>query len=244
MAGEDEGHAALGVLPAQEFADALLGGRVQAYRWLVEEDYVGLVEHRGDELHPHALAEREGAHGRAEEMFDLEGLGEAGEAPTIPVLRDAVDRLVEEEGVARGEVPPELALLAHHEGHAREEGLGPIARPLAQDPELARAGPHDPREQLHQGGLARSVGPDDAEHLAAAQLEVEVYQGGEGLDALVKKGTETTGKAFGLDRLLVGPREFGGEEYACVVHVASREPELGSPRESPERCRDCAAVKP
>src|SRR5512133_2444400 len=67
----------------------------------------------------------------------------------------------------------------------------PVSSPLkpAPDGHLAGVGGEDPRQHLEQGRLARPVGPDQADGLAAVDLEVDVAQGPEllGLRAAVQQ---------------------------------------------------------
>ncbi len=73
---QHHGHAALAVDLDEELAHALLGDDVEADRRLVEEEDLGVVQHRGDELAADALAERELAHRRLQERVELEQLAE------------------------------------------------------------------------------------------------------------------------------------------------------------------------
>jgi len=65
---------ALAVLE-KEVADGALRGEIQADRGLIEEDDLGLVEERGDQLQLHALAEAESAHLHVQVLLHIEHLG-------------------------------------------------------------------------------------------------------------------------------------------------------------------------
>jgi hypothetical protein len=51
--------------------------------------------------------------------------------------------------------------------------LRDVGRPAAEDERLARGGKDEPQQELHRGRLAGPVGPEQAEDLAPADLEVE-----------------------------------------------------------------------
>src|SRR3954454_5002445 len=104
--------AALGDELADELAHAILHGDVEADRRLVEVEDLRVVEERRREVGAHALAEREAARYRREDLLQLEQLREAGHSLAIHVLRDVEDVAQERERLAHGAVPPELRALA------------------------------------------------------------------------------------------------------------------------------------
>ena len=56
--------------------DVVLGDHVQADRRLVEEQHLGRVQQRGDQFHLHPLAQRQLADRLAEQVADVEQLGQ------------------------------------------------------------------------------------------------------------------------------------------------------------------------
>jgi hypothetical protein len=81
------------------------------------------VEQGGDELHLHALAEGELADHDVELFADVEEVDELVEGGLELVLRQAVDGAEEMERLAGGQIPPELVLLAEHEGEEAAVGV-------------------------------------------------------------------------------------------------------------------------
>ena len=61
---------------AQEVADAVLGHHVQPDGRLVQVEDLRIVQQRGRQVAAHALAERELAHGRAQERVEVEQVAE------------------------------------------------------------------------------------------------------------------------------------------------------------------------
>jgi hypothetical protein len=139
-----------------------------------------------------------------------DGLRQA-DAPLV-ALAERLDALVHHaaqvHGLRRGlDAPPRLR--AVEAAHARHEGqeavrrhvgiagralrqvadlaLG-LARPardvVAADRDAARGRHEEARDHLHGRRLARAVGPEEAEHLAAAHREAHVVDGREGAEAL------------------------------------------------------------
>src|ERR687888_132363 len=81
---QQHGDAALAVDLDEEVADALLRDDVEADRRLVEEEELGLVQHRRGQLAPDPLAERQLAHRRVQERIELEHLAETRERRPMP----------------------------------------------------------------------------------------------------------------------------------------------------------------
>ena len=78
------------------------------------------------------------------------------------------------ESLSRIEKPVEVALF----GQVADAGLGgDIARRLAEDRDVALSRVQQAQEQLDGGRFARAVGPEEAEHFAAADLKIDVVHG-------------------------------------------------------------------
>ena len=149
------------------------GDRVEPGERLVEHEHVGVVHQRRGELHALLVAEAEPLH----------LVGEAGGHPEAvrPPLGGPA-RGGRGEAVQLGEVAQLLA-----DGHPRVQAalLGHVADPAAPpgvdgaavEPDLAGVGGQDPQDDAHRRGLARAVGPDEAEELAGPDGEGHVRQG-------------------------------------------------------------------
>src|SRR6185312_10507600 len=174
VAGEQDGDAVDAVVFAQELADGLLRDDVEADRRLVEKEHPRPVEEGGDQLHLHALAEGELAHHHVELVADPEQFDQLLEGPPVVGGREAVDRAEEGEGLAGGQVPPELVLLAQDQGEDPPVGVFAPARIEARDPCLAAGGLNQPRQHFQGGGLAGAVGAEEADELPLGDGEADV----------------------------------------------------------------------
>src|ERR1700731_2640501 len=78
-------------------------------------------------------------------------------------------------------------MLEHHaKTLPRDLVRGKAGHVFAQKNDIARGRAFDAHDRLHRGRLAGTVGADQAEDLAGAQIEVEVLDGGEPAEALGK----------------------------------------------------------
>src|ERR1700724_3124644 len=76
-------------------------------------------------------------------------------------------------------------MLKHHaEALARDLVRGKAGDVFALENDIARGRAFDAHDRLHRGRLAGTVGADQTEYLAGAQIEVEVLDGGEATEAL------------------------------------------------------------
>ena len=80
--------------------------------------------------------------------------------------RDAVDAGVELEGFARGQVPPELVLLAQQQRELAAVAVVAFPGHVAQHARRAARGVEQPGEHLQGGGLARAVRAEEADQFA------------------------------------------------------------------------------
>ena len=86
---------------------------------------------------------------------------------------DAVDRAVEFQRLARGQVPPERVFLAHEQ---RELPLHLVLALPGREAEHARApggGVEQAGEHLEHGGFARAVRPEEADEFALVDAEAD-----------------------------------------------------------------------
>mmetsp|Transcript_18894 Transcript_18894/g.55446 ORF Transcript_18894/g.55446 Transcript_18894/m.55446 type:complete len:263 (+) Transcript_18894:1213-2001(+) len=153
-----------------------LGLRVQARGGLVEEDHRG-VAHEGDaERHAALLPPGERRNARAHLEAQPHGLGRRLRRGALVPRGHALEAAVEEhvlENRERGPEDVELRAHAHlavDEVHLREDVVARHGR-------AARGGSEEPGEHRDGGGLARAVGPQEAEALAFVDLQREVVDG-------------------------------------------------------------------
>src|SRR4051812_20422873 len=123
---EHHGGAALGDERADEVPDAVLHRDVEPDRRLVEVEDLRVVQQRGGQVGTHALAEREAARDRGEDLLQLEELREVGNPLAIDVLGDIEDVAQEGQRLAHGDVPPELRALAEDDADVARV-LDPLA---------------------------------------------------------------------------------------------------------------------
>ena len=161
----------------EELLDVVLGDDVEADRGLVEEQHFGRVEQGGDELHLHPLAERELADRLVEQLRDAQQVDELVLLALKRVGLDAVDLLVQAERFGSGQVPPELVLLAHHEGEAAAVGVVALPGHVAEDAGLAGGGIDDAGEQLERRGFAGAVGAEEGDKFAGVDIEIDAADG-------------------------------------------------------------------
>ncbi len=159
MAGEDDRGFFFLVVILEELADLLLREDVQPDGRLVQEDQARLVDQRGDQLHLHALAQREAAHLHVEQVLHIQQLGQLGQRGLVGLVVDLVDALVQVQRLIGRQVPPQLVLLAHDDGELHLEGFLALPGGEAEHAGLPAAGVQDAREHLERGGLAGAVGP-------------------------------------------------------------------------------------
>ena len=106
---------------------------VEADRRLVEEQHLGRVEQGGDQLHLHPLAERQLADRLVEQLAARPSRSTSSSCVLLELRRvDAVDLLMQAERLLRGQVPPELVLLPHHQGEAAAIGVLALPGDVAQ----------------------------------------------------------------------------------------------------------------
>ncbi len=90
---------------------------------------------------------------------------------------DAVNLLVQAERLLRGQVPPELVLLPHHQGEAAAIGVFAPPGHIAHHPGRAARGIDHAREQFERGGFAGAVGPEKGDELAGLDRQVDAAHG-------------------------------------------------------------------
>ena len=115
---------------------------------------------------------------------------------------DAIDLLVQAERLGGGQVPPELVLLAHHQGEAAAIGVFAPPGHEAHHPGRAAGGRDHAGEQLQRGGLAGPVGAQEGHELALLDPQIDA--------------------ADRLDRAILAaeqPADGGGKPFLLLVNA-------------------------
>lgn len=114
----------------------------------------------------------------------------------------------------------EPRLVAEQLGQVADAGAGGrVAGGLAEQHHLAGVGPHQPEQHLDDGGLARAVGPEQPDDLAAADLQADPVHGGAPAVALAQAGAPGGGR-----RREVGDQLRRGPERRVAGRGAQRSP--------------------
>ena len=189
---EDEAHHVFG----------LLG--VHARGGLVEEEQHGVERQRPGQLHALLQAVGQRADDLVANILKLQEIDDLaldrGAVGLLLARRPAVVETARQHAGAQMHVAADLHVVEH--AHAAEERdvlegagdpeLGPLvrsaaplmSRPSNEDPPAG--GRVDPADAVEDAGLARAVGADDGEELAALDLEAHPGQGGHAAEAQVQ----------------------------------------------------------
>ena len=156
-----------------ERPDASLHRDVEAQRGLVEEHDLRAMEESRGELDLHPLTERQLAHRLVDERLQLEELDEPIEPRLEVRVGDPVNLLEHEERVRRWDIPHELCAIPHEQRDPPKERVLASPRREVEDPSVSAGRIEQAGEHLQGRGLARSVRPEEADDLAARDLEVD-----------------------------------------------------------------------
>ena len=148
--------------------------RIQAHRGLVEDQQLRLPQQGLGDAHPLALAAGEGADFGPRLLLQVHLLdGPPDGGPAVPQALQG-PHVVQELGhgqlVIQAEVLGQIA-------QAGLEGPLPAEQGLPVHPDGAPGGQQTRHQQLHQGGLARPVGAQQAHQAGAVQLQVHALEG-------------------------------------------------------------------
>src|SRR5690606_37176921 len=183
VVGAQHDRAALGGDAAQQLPHLVARLDVEAERGLVQHDYVGVGEQRhGDgelllhpagELRDHLIALRD----------EAQALEELAGAPPDLARRAAAVTAEVDEVLEDRQAPVEVAVPLQHGGDV-PDGLEPLGPGVVTgDADAARAGVHEAACHLYRRGLARAVRAQEAQNLAAGDLEAHAVHGGDELAA-------------------------------------------------------------
>ncbi|MNH09068.1 hypothetical protein D3C79_685110 [compost metagenome] len=173
VGGEENGHALLAGQLYQQAPEVVAGGRVDAGGRFVEDQDFRAMQNR--HCQRQALAQTKGQGARRL-------VGDSGEVEALDQLIDALGALgfgqVEQAGM-QGQVLPgaELAIqreTLRHEADPLACGQVAGVHRATQQAGAALAGRHQAGEHFHGGGLAATVGTQEAEDLPAANGETDL----------------------------------------------------------------------
>ena len=164
---------------ANDLEQLLADARVEPDRRLVEKEDARRRDERAGELEPTPLTAAVAAHGPIDERRDAERVRQFGDACLRRARLDLPQARVDLEVTAPGKRAVDDRLLEHDAADATG------GQRLAHDVEAADArGPAGRQDRGRQDAdgrrLARAVRPEQPEHLAGADLEIDP---GDGLDA-------------------------------------------------------------
>jgi hypothetical protein len=168
VAGEDDRHP--GARPfAQDLAEDVDADGVEAGERLVEHEELGVVDERRAELRPLLVAERQRL--RA-------AVGDVGEPEAVEPPRRRGARRFRAEPVQAGEVhelvgDPHLRVQPALLGHVAEPRAGRGVERPALPAHGVLVGLEHAEDDPHRRGLARAVGPDEAEQLTRTDVEAQ-----------------------------------------------------------------------
>jgi hypothetical protein len=149
------------------------GGRVEVRERLVQQEQLGVVEHRprgGDALHHPAGQDGDRLIGAARHPDGVEHLLD-------PLERHVVQPGVEAQVLPRRQIAVEQRLVAEQPDPSAHRPRLPGQLP-AQDARGPRVGAQQPGEDAQEGGLARAVGPEHDEGRAGRDGQRDVAEGG------------------------------------------------------------------
>ena len=147
--------------------------------------------------------------GPAQQACDVEHLGQAvaGLLELLPL--DVIDMLVQPERLGGRQVPPELVLLAHHQGKAAAVGVFAFPGHVAHHRRRAAGGREHAGEQFQRGRLARPVGPQKGDELARLDGQIDAADGLDGLEIAMKKSANRGPQSLLFLEDAVRFRQFG-----------------------------------
>ena len=169
--GQDQRDAAL-LEPEQPVPHHVPGLRVKPGGGLVEDQDLRLVDERAGDRQAALQAAGQRVDlvpGPVRELDEIEQ--RVGPLPDEPAGQAEVPA-VDEQVLADGQLDVEGVLLRDHAEPGPDRG--PVAdRVAAEDGQLAAGRRRDAADHPHRGGLARPVRPEEAERLAAVQVEID-----------------------------------------------------------------------
>ncbi len=153
---------------------------------------------------------------------------------SIVALRDVIDAAQKLEGFDGRDVPPQLRALAEDDADGFYVGgaLAPGHETVRQN--FARGRHEDAGEHFDGGGFAGAVRADVADHFAAADFKIYVFDGFDGLVFAMKKIREAAEDAFAPSETAVVlgetvDRDEGSVRHESAILARGREKTGGEP---------------
>ena len=171
VVGDQHADAAL-LQPGHDLLDVPDRDRIDAGEGLVEQEVAGTGHERPRDLEPPPLTARQGVGLVLGEPGQVE-LGEQLPEPRHPLLMREVERLQDREQVLLdGELAEHRGLL-RQVAHAETAALvhRQLGHVLALQEDAPAVGAQEAHDHVERGGLARAVGPEEADHLPRVDVE-------------------------------------------------------------------------
>ena len=180
--GVDDGEA-LAVEALEVFEDGVARMRIDADGGLVAEEKFRAMEEGGGEIEAAGHAAGEIFHGLAAAIGELHGFEGGVDAGAEIGAAEAVELAEDAEVLIGGEFGVERDVLRDETEREARGGVGGGER-LAVERERAGVGRAEAADERHRGGLAGAVGAEQAEELAAGDVERHAVERGERAEAL------------------------------------------------------------
>ena len=172
----DEDRFAVGGQLANHLAQLDACPRIEAVGRLIENQHAGIVDHRPAQAEPLPHAFREAADRLGRQLVEprkahrvLDGLMALAAGQAVRAGEEVEILVAIDVGIG--------AEIVGHEAEAAADAIGIVDAREAIDERVASGRQIERRQNSHAGRLARAVGADVAEHLAAADLERHVLHG-------------------------------------------------------------------
>ncbi len=181
VGGEQDRLAAVAEVP-DVAPDRRAGMHVDPERGLIQDDDLGVVQQRAGNRQPPFHAAGEGLHPGVRAVGQADQPQQPRDAVRLLAGRDPVQVSVKGHVGLRRELVVQRGFLGH--GAQQLPDLAPGAPGFHLHPEdrdRPRCRRDETADHVDRGGLARPVGPEQPEHLAAGYVEVELAHRGEQL---------------------------------------------------------------
>ena len=203
MGGDEDGHAVAAGEVGEVVPEAVAGGGVDAGGGFVEDQHLGAMEAGGGELQALAQAERERGGGGSRVVLEAEAGEALGEPRRDLRFGHAIEAGVEAQVLDDRQFLPQREALGHVADAGADRDVVGVDR-AAEEGRGALAGGEQAGQHLHGRRLAAAVRAEEAEDLAARDLE------GDAVDR--DEVAEAAGEALGRDGDL--GRERGARRHA------------------------------
>ncbi|GBC91204.1 hypothetical protein HRbin14_01963 [bacterium HR14] len=129
------------------------------------------MQQRRQQLALHPFPQREAAYLSVQHMPNLQHLRQLVNPALKHIIGDLIERLEQNVRLIRGQIPPQLHLLPHHQRNLALHFRTALPRDKPQHPRRARCGKDDSGKHLQRSGLACPVRSQKAHQLAFFNTE-------------------------------------------------------------------------